>query len=414
MFEGTRTLRKGDFQMTATEKFFLELLSFHIGGKEPTETEFNASELFGLAVKHKLVPIIYSALKKSGVPLGPEDTESFKNGTRIECAVGIRKEVSFHRLLSDLEESGISPIVVKGVILSSLYPEKSTRFSTDQDLLFTKEQLEKARSVFEKNGLIKNDAAEDDTVRAYRAPQSGLYIEAHTSLFPEYPSHNRVMNSMFENAFKNSVITNVGGAPVRSLCPTEHLQFLILHSFKHFIYCGFGIRQVMDFIVYAKAKKELIDTKTVISNLSKVNALGFFDALLTVCKEYFGQAQEELGFYGYVPNEYDTVDLIADILSGGAYGNSTKERLHSSKMTLSATENGKSASILSSLFPPVGIMKSTHPYLEKHPYLLPAAWCSRIINHLKKDKRNRSFNAGETIEIGKERLRMMKKYGIIE
>jgi len=400
--------------VTATEKYFLELLAFHINGKEPTETDFDPSELLSLARKHKLVPVIYSALKKAGAPLSTENEALFKNGARLDCAHGIRKEVSFYKLLSDLEKSDISPIVVKGVILSSLYPEANTRFSTDQDLLFTKEDLKKAEEVFKENGLIKNDRAEDDTVQAYMSPVSGLYIEAHTSLFPEYPSHNAAMNKMFNAAFENSIYEVIGGARIRTLCPTKHLLFLILHSFKHFVYCGFGIRQITDFIVYAAANKEKTDSKMILESLERVNALGFFDAILCICREHFGYSPEELGFEGYEPEAYDVTDMTLDVLSGGAYGNSTKERLHSSKTTLAAADGKKTNGMTASLFPPLAAMKSSFPYLSKHPYLLPAAWVVRIFSHFKKDKKERAFTAGKSLEIGKVRLEMMRKYKIIK
>ena len=219
---------------------------------------------------------------------------------------------------------------------------------------------------------------------------------------------------MFENAEKNSVFEDINGTQVRTLCPTEHLLFLILHSFKHFIYCGFGIRQVTDFILFAKSHRDTADSEFILENLANVNAIGFFDALLCICKEYFDTTASDLGFGKYTPKEYDVSDLMADILSGGAYGNSTKERLHSSKMTLSATEKKGKVSPLTSLFPPLGSLKTEYSYLAKHPWLLPAAWASRIIKHLRKDKSERNFDHGETLQIGKERINMMKKYGIIK
>ena len=221
------------------------------------------------------------------------------------------------------------------------------------------------------------------------------------------------MNEMFEDAFKNSVSADINGVWVKTLCPTEHLLFLILHSFKHFIYCGFGIRQILDFIVFATKNKDYIDSDKIIRSLEKVSAVGFFDALLCIADKDFGISPEELGFSGYAPEKFDTEDLMKDVLSGGAYGNFSKERIHSSKITLSATDNKKGGSLTASLFPPLEVMKSTHKYLNKCPILLPYAWCSRIISHLSKDKKERTFDAAKSIEIGKERLRMMKKYKIL-
>ncbi len=399
--------------MTETEALFIDILSSFINGKAPSLSNGNLTELALVSSKHKLLPVVFSILRRYGCGFKTEDISTLRASVMSESAFGIQKEAAFLKLYTDLEKNGISPIVVKGSVLRQLYPEKNCRFSNDEDLLFTKEQLESAIPILKAHGLEETEADDEDTVHAFKNTKNGLYIEAHTKLFPEYPSHNIIMNEMFENAFKNSTFADINGVRVKTLSPTEHLLFLILHSFKHFIYCGFGIRQILDFIVFAKKHSDCIDTKKITDSLERVSAKGFFDALLCIAEKHFNASPAELGFSNYTHEEFDTEDLMADVLSGGAYGNFSKERIHASKITLSSVDSKKGGSLTASAFPPLEVMKSTHKYLNKYPILLPFAWCSRILSHLSKDKKDREFNAAKSIEIGKERLRMMKKYKIL-
>lgn len=399
--------------MTQTEALFIDILSSFVNGTAPSLSNGSIAELVLLSSKHKVLPIVFSVLRRFGCGFEPQNIAPIKAAVMTESALGIQREAAFLKLYAELEKISVSPIVVKGAVLSRLYPEKNCRFSTDEDLLFTKEQLKKALPVFNAHGLARTHADDEDTVHGFRNSANGLYIEAHTKLFPEYPSLNIIMNELFEDAFENSSTADINGTAVKTLSPTEHLLFLILHSFKHFIYCGFGVRQILDFIVFSKSYRGKTDTSRILNSLRSVNAMGFFDALLCICQKHFNSSPDELGFDGYCPEVFDTDDLMADILSGGAYGNSSKERIHSSVITLSASDSKGSTNVLTSLFPPADILKSSYPYLRKKPYLLPIAWCSRVIAHFSKEKKERRFKATESIEIGKERLRMMKKYKII-
>lgn len=400
--------------MTETEALFIDILSAYINDTEPKKTGSDLTGLVLLSKKHKVFPIIYCVLKQYGCGFDPDDISCLKSSAMLEVAAGVQREDAFLKLYKDLEQEGTAPIVVKGSVLGHIYPQKNTRFSSDEDLLFTPDSLKRSDSVFSRHGLMPEPAEEDNTVFGKRNTSNGLYIEAHVKLFPEFPKRNLIMNQMFEDAFENSITVTIEGQSIRTLSPTEHLLFLILHSFKHFSYCGFGIRQVMDLIIFAKKYKAMLDTEKITSSLAEVDAIGFFDGMLSLCSKYFSVSPDDLGFEDYFPEVYDTEDLMTDILSGGAYGNSSKERVHSSKMTLAAAEENEGVSSLTSFFPPLHIMKSTFKYLEKYPFLLPVSWCQRFIGHLKRNREERAFNVEETVLIGKERLRMMKKYKIIK
>ena len=111
--------------------------------------------------------------------------------------------------------------------------------------------------------------------------------------------------------------------------------------------------------------------------------------------------------------------LLEDILDAGVYGNSSMSRKHSANITLEAITldaQGKKAhaSLRSTLFPSRKDLVGRYPYLEKHGYLLPIAWFSRIVTYMKESSSREDNKATETIKIGKERVALMKEYKIIK
>ena len=115
-------------------------------------------------------------------------------------------------------------------------------------------------------------------------------------------------------------------------------------------------------------------------------------------------------------SEYDVDEglLLEDMLAGGMYGTADEDRLHSASITLDAVASQKQGrgakGILASLFPPVFTLAGRYPYLRIRPWLLPIAWVQRITGYL----RNRRGCAAASVQIGQQRIRLLKEYGIIE
>ena len=112
----------------------------------------------------------------------------------------------------------------------------------------------------------------------------------------------------------------------------------------------------------------------------------------------------------------DYMPLLMDLLDGGIYGDSSMERKHSSNMTLTAVVGGTSntaASLGSSLFPSKEYMKQRFSWVKKHPYLLPVGYVVRIVQYLKSSKR-KPADEKNSIQIGMERVELLKQYHIIK
>lgn len=104
-------------------------------------------------------------------------------------------------------------------------------------------------------------------------------------------------------------------------------------------------------------------------------------------------------------------------------GDGSMSRKHSSTITLeavSAQKEGRRAShgLAKSLFPSASDLKGRYTYLEKMPWLLPAAWVQRILKYRQEISHAGSNSGGNTaaeaIEIGRQRVDLLRKYGILD
>ena len=201
---------------------------------------------------------------------------------------------------------------------------------------------------------------------------------------------------------------------------TDHLFYLICHSFKHFLHSGFGIRQVCDIILFANEYGDAIDWEKVLRQCREIHADLFAAALFAIGEKYL-TFDPEKAHYPKVWQEIsvDETDMLMDLLDSGIYGNANMSRKHSSNMTLDAVaadKNGKKAgnTVLKSLFPSAKKLEGRYPYLKKHPILLPIAWTDRILKYRKETVAGGDNAAADSVKIGNQRIELMKEYGIIK
>lgn len=113
----------------------------------------------------------------------------------------------------------------------------------------------------------------------------------------------------------------------------------------------------------------------------------------------------------------DVEPLLHDALCGGVYGSNDYTRLHSSTVTLNAVKAsraGEKSSVLRTVFPKRAYLERRYPYLKKRPYLLPVAWVQRIVHYAGEKQSGADNSASGSIKLGKERIELMKRYGIID
>lgn len=407
--------------MEAEHRIFLQILKSALQN-QAYESEMQASaedwkKILDLAQVHQVLPMIVEACHRQPGLAGTTLLETARRSARQQVFLQTRKTAEFLMLYRKLRQAGIKPLVVKGIICRNLYPQPDQRSSSDEDVLIMPEQFDRCHETMEAFGMEATEPA-DSFDKSYEIPYgkkgSPLYIELHKSLFP--PDHDAYseLNDFFMWAHESAVEETVDGVKVLTLCPTDHLFYLICHAFKHFLHGGFGIRQVCDIVLFARQYGGEIDWSQVWENCESIRAEKFAAALFAVGDRHLGLPVELLEVW---QTDVDEMPMLEDLLASGIYGDADMERKHSSSITLNAVvrqKQGKDTGggIMKSLFPSARTLESRYPYLKKHPALLPVAWASRVARYAAKN--SGSDSAARTIRLGNERIELMKQYGILD
>lgn len=386
---------------------FLHLLSCGAAGKKATDPKYSPDiweEIFCLAVSQKLLPFVFDAVYDcDDSKKYPDIFAKYKKLSMLMIRNQTVAESDFLNCCALLEKHAINACVVKGPLCSRLYPKKSFRISGDEDL-FLQEDFQKCREVLIQNGFLeKNEPREDAWETAFVSPK-GRVLELHRLLFdPEDESLNALL--CFDTVEK----TVTDG--FCTLASKDGLLYLLLHGFNHFVRGGIGIRQAWDVALWiSSCGSELLDDELK-QKLCKVRAFEFSKAMLEVGKKYFVPELE-------LPKEWrfegDVEPLVRDMLSGGVYGSSDADRLHSSTVTLAAYRSGKRKSTARAVFPPCSYMKLSYPFLHRFPFLLPFAWAKRICSYCVESVFKKKSNAKSTLRLADERLGLLEQYKIIQ
>lgn len=394
-----------------TRALFLDLLRCAVHGESfdgPLSREA-APAVARLAREHSVLPLLVEA---GGAPL-----HGYAAHARRLTISQAGRTADFLLLYAFLNERGLYPAVMKGIVLRSLYPHPEQRASTDEDLLVRPEEFPLYHSALLDYGLAPvnpdTDLGASDEV-SYVDKSRGLYIEVHKNAFPPDSDIYRDLDALFAGALDRCTSVTVYGQPITTLVPTDHLLYLLCHAFKHFLLSGVGIRQVCDVGMFAERFAEEIDWASVRERCESVRIARYSAALFRIAERRLGFAMPP----AFADLEVDESDMLADILTGGLYGTSDVNRAHSSRITRDAVtaqkQQRRRSGALAALFPPFSSMCAGFPYLRRFPWLLPVAWIQRVWNYLFRRRHRARANPAESVRIGRERVQLLREYGIID
>ena len=117
--------------------------------------------------------------------------------------------------------------------------------------------------------------------------------------------------------------------------PHEHLLYLLLHAYKHFVRSGIGLRQFCDIGLWARAYHGEIDWQRLPEQCESVHAATFAAVAFRIARDYLGI---EFDLPAPWSEAVDVEPLLHATLCGGVYGSNDLTRLHSSTVTLNAVK----------------------------------------------------------------------------
>lgn len=297
------------------------------------------------------------------------------------------------RALNQLKNSGIEYCLLKGTVYSRLYSNPDLRISSDTDIYVGKENEKKAYIALEKLGFETQFRSKTCHHTRCTHPIGGL-IELHLSFYDEIFDDLWFNNTetitepyiTFNDSYGNSITT---------LGITDGFIFTFLHIIKHFLTEGVGIRQIMDFILYAEHYEGEIDWQRFNMIVKSLKFDGFADVCFEIGRRFLASPLTR-----YVTSSTIDInivdDFLTDIENGGVLGNDEQARkdfyYHYTRARGEELKNGityseyigkwSKQSKLKLLFPTYDEMSYNYKYIRKLPLLLPLAWLQRIIKFI--------------------------------
>lgn len=117
---------------------------------------------------------------------------------------------------------------------------------------------------------------------SYTKNGSPLYIELHRHLFDSSEDAHDELNHFFADL--NPV--EIDG--FLAMPPHEHLLYLILHAYKHFVRSDIDLRQFCDIGLWARAYHSEIDWQCLHEQCESVHAATFAAAAFRIARDYLG------------------------------------------------------------------------------------------------------------------------------
>ena len=416
--------------MTYIQKLFLDIVKCALSGKKyviPSEIEEkDILELLKMAEAHEILPIVieciypcfFSEDKCNAVLI------KYREKAITKVIIQIEKTSRFLQRYDEMRTQGFRPLVLKGLICRQLYPMPDYRSSTDEDILIPDDQFAGLEACLKRMGMEElhpqSEGVDQYETSYVKKPE---YLEVHRSLFDPESSLFGTYNQYFEEIHANPSKICIQGYEILTPQPTFHFLFLVLHSFKHFIYHGFGIRQICDINLFRTNYSNEIDWEFVKKVCCELKVYDFLTAIFAIGEKYLRIKKET----SCLPADWDyrridEMPLLLDCLDAGLLGVNDMNRVHSANLSLSyLIENQYQGAhpqiikcgLVNSIFPSFKYMKTKYRYLGKFPFLLPWFWCERLLKYIVTMARKNNDSPIGVIRIAKEREKLFKKYNII-
>lgn len=365
-----------------------------------------------LARRHSVLPLFAQACDASGLLPDRTMERLHQEAKRITIAQAAHT-ADFLLLMDELHARGLHPVIMKGLVCRELYPHPEQRASVDEDLLVAPKDFAAYHKAFLDLGALPvhpETALPGSDEVSYTDEARGLYLELHMSPFPvDYDAYGDCA-AFFDGAVERSVVQQIYGRDLRTLTPTDHMLFLLCHAYKHMLHGGVGIRQICDICLFAERYGADIAWEKVLAPCEKVRIAVLSAAMFRIGALHLGIPSPA----PFADIETNEITLLEDCISGGLYGADDIDRLHSSTLTLEAVAAGKTGrrrfGALYSVFLPVGELSGRFPYLRRHPWMLPIAWLQRTWGYFMGANK---VDPGRTVQIGEERIEMLRDYQVL-
>ena len=351
--------------------------------------------LWGISRNQKTVPLIYDFLCTREIEIPPEISSDMKREI-ASYAIAYYQNVYFSDFICRIfDEAEIPYALIKGVLLSSLYPKPECRRFSDIDILINDTKaFKQASALLLECGFTREPSNGDHHHEFYLEKNGRIYlVELHQNFISS--QMNKKLNIRIQKLYHSLTLN-------KKLPVTLDAVYLLLHMLQHILDAGFGIKLLCDWVLYLEKNTEKLDAEDFENSLNELELFSFSKNITIYCAEYLGLSTYPKCFH------YETLtqdmkqmleSLSEDIFSGGEYGKNDSSRMIIMKGNFHLSDY---------FFELHRQTKKNYPKLWKTILPLPVLWGMTGLKFIHNNKQVRHTDTRTILKTTKKRQKLLE------
>lgn len=285
------------------------------------EGKYDWPVLFELAKEQSVLGITFQGIQQLPSELRPPRNLLFqwigyaeaikKNNEKInECLV---------KLIQELEECGIEPLVVKGQINASEYAEPLSRQSGDIDVFIMKQQWNKVEQWIKDNKYMYSSTSAEKHIEI-NYHKITIEFHFHLNMFSSKSAMSYWQREIEDKAWERLRYVFINGKKIRTLGITDTLVYLMVHAHHHLITQGIGLRQMQDMYHFLKNHFNELDIALLHQHLHGIIHEQAFNAYLALINKYLGLSDNYLPVDLHIKDYVYADKIMEEIWRGANFG----------------------------------------------------------------------------------------------
>ena len=299
---------------------FIKLIRISLGECDDSIPRLDTAhwrDLYSLSQQHAVTGLIYEAAIKLPIDIRPPREILLKWGVEVELIKARNTNINAVtiKVKEFLKHDNLDGCILKGQCIAQLYPNPSFRVPGDVDVWVKGSRKD----------IISFVLSHSKCSHVVYHHIDGLYIddivvEIHfTPSYMSNPFANRKLQKWINETSSRQFahLENIGGELICAPTLAFNRVFILHHIYRHFLYEGVGLRQILDFYYVLKHGFSQKEKEETIRVYRLLNILNFAGAVMYVLREVCGLDDKH---FITSPNEVYGKVLLNEILKTGNFG----------------------------------------------------------------------------------------------
>lgn len=353
---------------------------------EENSQKIYIGRIYYIAKKHNLVSIMAQAMEKLGFE---SDSDIWKRWLKEKNQLiykSVLMDVEREAIQDFFEKNNIWYMLLKGMVIRKYYPAPELREMADNDILFDNKYSKEVYEFMTARGY-KSDDYNKGYHDEYLKPPA-YNFEMHRQLVsskerPKWYEYYKDVKSILikdTNENRETAANNESNNTSNQFyfSDNDFYVYFIVHTYKHFLNSGMGLRTVLDVYLYVSNLQEKLDFDYIEEQLKKLDAYDFEQTFRSIAFKMFDENLEDRKWWDLF--DVKEQEMLSYVLDAGTYGNLENSVAH--KMGYTKGEKKKTSDkakyIFRRLFPSMDTIEEFFPFFYKHKWAIPFLYINRI------------------------------------